>query len=520
MVPEIWRRLTLGRVGASIGFITDPFWLSVLAKAYRLQVRDLVTKTRVPIPPSDGCRVLGIPDPISALDEGEIFLLCEYEVVSPLGTRKVRQPVVGDVMVYRNPCLHPGDVQRLKAVDKPSLYQYLNVLVLPTVGRRSVAACCSGGDLDGDMFSVIWATDLVPPAALTHPALDYDAALREATEASKSASAASCPPFTRKHMSTFFCKVVTNDTLGKIAHMHLALSDASPSGALDLRAQQLAKAQSLAVDFPKTGVLPLVPHVVLTIIRARGYPDFMQKTHYKVYTSRKTLGTMFRRCVSLDVDFETMAPCDVDQALLVPERVAWRQAAKAVYQRFKREMVHLLASHGLKHEAEAVLGMPLHCPPTTSNRETETKRIHTRFEYLMKKYREEFFDDRVKPGNKWAKCSAWYEVAYSDKTTHQCRSFVWCIGDILCEIKSKQSPSVKPECGVHALIGKDAMVTLTKHIAMLQPVINTRLEAARSVQKTLETHSQSKSNITGRTIDVLCTCINYGIGFQRLQGLN
>ena len=140
-----WRALLLSNVRNSIGFITDPFWLSVLAKAYRIQVRALVAKARVPIPPSDGCRVLGIPDPIGALREGEVFLLCEYEVYDqshPSGVRVVRQPVVGDVMIYRNPCLHPGDVQRLRAVDKPGLQRYLNVLVLPTVGRRSVAACC------------------------------------------------------------------------------------------------------------------------------------------------------------------------------------------------------------------------------------------------------------------------------------------------------------------------------------------------------------------------------------------
>ena len=46
----------------------------------------------------------------------------------------------------------------------------------------------------------------------------------------------------------FFCRVVANDTLGQIAHLHLALCDASPQGALDPLALKLAEAQSLATQ--------------------------------------------------------------------------------------------------------------------------------------------------------------------------------------------------------------------------------------------------------------------------------
>ena len=481
-MPETWRTLQLSRVNHSVGFVTDPFWLSVLSKAYRLQVHDLVTKARVPIPRSDGCRVLGIPDPAGVLAEGEIFLLCEYKV----GTDTTRLPVVGDVMVYRNPCLHPGDVQRLKAVDKPCLRPYRNVLVLPTVGRRSVAACCSGGDLDGDVFSVIWATDLVPPPGLTHPALDYDELARKAAEDAKSAKVSNdpSPPFSGRDLATFFCTAATNDTLGKIAHMHLAQSDHSPRGALDPDAMKLAEAQSLAVDFPKTGVPPRVPKRVKTDIDRRGYPDFMQKMHRRMYTSCKTLGKMFRRCVSLDVDYECAALCDVDEALLLPGRAVWQQSACAVYRQYKRELGHLLALYGLTHEAEAVLGIVRRLS-TTDYKASE--RIHAHFQHLMDKYREKFFVG-LKPGDKWSKCSAWYEAAYRPTTATRSRSFVWCVGDILCEIK--KGPSAKPEDGVHVIIGRDALVSLSKQMSILQPIINSRLNAARYLQQTLQAHCQ------------------------------
>ena len=45
----------------------------------------------------------------------------------------------------------------MTAVDRPQLAFLMNVVVLPVAeGGRSLAAACSGGDLDGDMFSLIW----------------------------------------------------------------------------------------------------------------------------------------------------------------------------------------------------------------------------------------------------------------------------------------------------------------------------------------------------------------------------
>lgn len=46
---------------------------------------------------------------------------------------------------------------------------------------------------------------------------------------------------------------------GRVAHTHLALCDILPQGACESITKELAKSQSQAVDFPKTGIIPLVP---------------------------------------------------------------------------------------------------------------------------------------------------------------------------------------------------------------------------------------------------------------------
>lgn len=55
-----------------------------------------------------------------------------------------------EVTVIRNPCLHPGDWQKLRVVERPELSHLVDCIVFSTRGKRPAADCMSGGDLDGD----------------------------------------------------------------------------------------------------------------------------------------------------------------------------------------------------------------------------------------------------------------------------------------------------------------------------------------------------------------------------------
>lgn len=59
-------------------------------------------------------------------------------------------------MVTRNPCLHPGDIRILKAVEKDELKHLSNVIVFSSKGYRPVCNMMAGGDLDGDVYFVCW----------------------------------------------------------------------------------------------------------------------------------------------------------------------------------------------------------------------------------------------------------------------------------------------------------------------------------------------------------------------------
>lgn len=75
-----------------------------------------------------------------------------------------------DVLVTRNPCLHPGDLQKFRTVNVPEFSHLVDCIVFPTCGERPTADLMSGGDLDGDKFIVIWDPDVIP-RKLSQPAV-------------------------------------------------------------------------------------------------------------------------------------------------------------------------------------------------------------------------------------------------------------------------------------------------------------------------------------------------------------
>ena len=144
-------------------------------------------------------------------------------------------------IVAKNPCMHPGDVRILNAVDSLKLRHLVDCVVFPAIGPRPITNMCSGSDLDGDLYFVAWEPTLIPPKTLE--AMDYNAP----------------PPLVKENVTIndivdFFVGFIKMDQLGIISNTHLALADKRPLGVRDPDCVELAKMFSLAVDFPKTGI--------------------------------------------------------------------------------------------------------------------------------------------------------------------------------------------------------------------------------------------------------------------------
>lgn len=100
-------------------------------------------KCRIMVPES---RLLfGVCDSMCVLKEGE----CAVKVTmdgdgQPMALKGM------EILVTRNPCLHPGDLQKFSVVEKPELSHLTDCIVFPVRGKRPSADMMSGGDLDGD----------------------------------------------------------------------------------------------------------------------------------------------------------------------------------------------------------------------------------------------------------------------------------------------------------------------------------------------------------------------------------
>jgi hypothetical protein len=66
-----------------------------------------------------------------------------------------------DVLVARNPAHAPSDIQKVKAVFKPELRRFKDVIMFSLEGDVPLAQKLSGGDYDGDRAWICWDPDIV-----------------------------------------------------------------------------------------------------------------------------------------------------------------------------------------------------------------------------------------------------------------------------------------------------------------------------------------------------------------------
>lgn len=192
----------IGQVG--LDYHTDEFLYGVVEMAVVSKLRDVKYKGRIPV--DEGVTLYGIMDETGFLKEREIYVVTEK---APEGGRRVL--VRNNVVVTRSPAMHPGDIQLVNAVDVPEgspLAELRNVVVFSQHGERDIPSMLSGGDLDGDLYNVIWLPQLIPPR--TYAPADYP----------------KVPPMEldrvvkAKDMSDFFVTFMESDQLGMICTAH------------------------------------------------------------------------------------------------------------------------------------------------------------------------------------------------------------------------------------------------------------------------------------------------------------
>lgn len=425
----------------------EPF-LSMMLQVFRAtKLLELRTKTRIFV--SKGRAMMGCLDETRTLEYGEVFVHFSGAGRRPLNDNGSSSSggvggykskiVVGKVVVAKNPCLHPGDVRVLKAVNVPSLHHMVDCVVFPQKGHRPHPNECSGSDLDGDIYFVCWDPDLIPPKQIEPmdytPApsmqLDHDVTIEEVEE--------------------YFTNYIVNDSLGIIANAHTVFADRELEKAMAPPCIELAKLFSIAVDFPKTGVPAEIP----ANLRVKEYPDFMEKSDKTTYESHNVIGKLFREVKDIAPQNSQVNPFTRDVArqtydvdLEVSGFEYYVDEAFDFKTEYDYKLGNLMDYYGIKTEAELLSGSIMKMSKSFDRR-NDAEAVGLAVKSLRKEARNWFRKGRgdvdVGDDDVYAKASAWYHVTYHPdywgkynedmKTRDHFLSFPWCVHDKLIEIK-------------------------------------------------------------------------------------
>jgi RNA-dependent RNA polymerase len=126
--------------------INEPYLQSLLQSIQRSMMHSIVSKAKILVPKSRN--LLGVCDQSFKLEPGQCFV--------QLSDGKTTNVLLGKVAVTRNPCVHPGDIRVLEAVNVPELHHLVDVIVFPVKGLRPHPDEIAGGDLDGDQYFVTY----------------------------------------------------------------------------------------------------------------------------------------------------------------------------------------------------------------------------------------------------------------------------------------------------------------------------------------------------------------------------
>ncbi|CAJ2504535.1 Uu.00g119290.m01.CDS01 [Anthostomella pinea] len=313
----------------------EPFFMSILQVWRAWSLRLLREKARIVV--DKGAFVFGCLDetftlrghhkPTGSVDKDlelpQIFLQIPNPN-APIGEDDKYIVVTGLCVVGRNPSLHPGDLRVVEAVDVPQLRHLRDVVVFPATGDRDIPSMCSGGDLDGDDFFVIWDPELIPPSSEWNYAPMHHDSANTPKELPRDVRPSD--------LIQFFVAYMKNDSLSSIAMAHLALSDRL--GPKDPMCVELAQLHSKAVDYPKSGQ----PAHLKRSLRPKKWPHFMEKPNR--YVSTKILGQLYDLVAAVDFkpnyngafDERILRRYRLDEEVLRNARIIKKQHDKALRQ--------------------------------------------------------------------------------------------------------------------------------------------------------------------------------------------
>ncbi len=223
---------------------------------------------------------LMIADPLAILEEGEIHLGFSSTFRDPRSHWEEVMLHDIDVLVARLPAVLPSDIQKVRAVFRPELRMYRDVVIFSSKGQCALAAKLSGGDYDGDTAWVCWEPRLVEPfqnfPVPPRPSLESYGIESDKT---KVGDILGHPDYTSEFLRHAFRFNLQSNLLGSCTIYHESLCY-SQTRIDDPKAMAIAWLLGLLVDRAKAGI-KFDNTIWLKFLRKSSLPTYLEKPAYK-----------------------------------------------------------------------------------------------------------------------------------------------------------------------------------------------------------------------------------------------
>ncbi|CAA7013934.1 unnamed protein product [Microthlaspi erraticum] len=233
--------------------------------------------------------LMGTVDPTGKLKENEVCVILETGQIS------------GDVLVYRNPGLHFGDIHVLKATYVKLLEEYVGnskyAVFFPQKGPRSLGDEIAGGDFDGDMYFISRNPKLLEHFKPSEPWVSSSLPSKVYTGREPSEYP---PELLEELLFNMFLKArfqsrnvvgAAADSWLAIMDRYLMLGDESAKEKAE-RKKMMVKAIDVyydALDAPKNGANVNLP----LDLKFDTFPHYMERKNKKEFKSTSILGLIF-----------------------------------------------------------------------------------------------------------------------------------------------------------------------------------------------------------------------------------
>ena len=280
----------------------EPFIQKILLNCLSIKIRDLKSKGK--IIDKQSASLMGVIDETKTLKHNEVFV----RILKPYARKEEQDfTLEGEVYVTKNPCLHPGDIKILKAVNNEKVYKNLNhminVIVFSSLedenDTRPIQNQISGGDLDGDIYYVSWNKDIIDGISKRNipPQEDPKYPSTMINENKKNNIIMNANTISMNDVILSHINTMKNDLVPLISNLYLAHADNDLiHGPFNDKCKMLSDLFIIAIDSQKNGKFISQEILSEQKLLLNTYPDFLETDTYKTYKSPGILGILYRLC--------------------------------------------------------------------------------------------------------------------------------------------------------------------------------------------------------------------------------